>query len=87
MNSHLFPCFSVIEVCPFLGQVVAVRVGQDWFRAQIVRKLDSLLDSLMDSNNFLVKLVDTGKVEIVSQEAMKVLQKEFLSLPRQVKKH
>ena len=83
MNSHLFPCFLVIEVCPFLGQVVAVRVGQDWFRAQIVRKLDSL----MDSNNFLVKLVDTGKVEIVSQEAMKVLQKEFLSLPRQVKKH
>ena len=46
-------------------------------------RLDSLLDS-KDSKNFLVKLVDTGKVEIVDQGSMKVLQKDFLSLPRQV---
>ena len=67
--------------------MVAAHVGEDWFRAQIVRRLDSVLDSVVESEDFLVKLVDTGKVEIVSQEAMKVLQKEFLSLPRQVKKH
>ena len=48
-----------------------------------MRSLDSLLDS-KDSKNFLVKLVDTGKVEIVDQGSMKVLQKDFLSLPRQV---
>ena len=54
-----------------------------WFRAQIVRRLDSLLDS-KENQNFLVKLVDTGKLEIVVQGSMKVLQKEFLSLPRQV---
>ena len=48
-----------------------------------MRRLDSLLDS-KDSKNFLVKLVDTGKVEIVGQGSMKVLQKDFLSLPRQV---
>ena len=37
-----------------------------------------------DNQNFLVKLVDTGEVEIIAQGSMKVLQKEFLSLPRQV---
>ena len=68
---------------PFSGHVIAARVGEGWFRAEIVRRLDSLLDS-KDSKNFLVKLVDTGKVEIVDQGSMKVLQKDFLSLPRQV---
>ena len=64
--------------------MVAAHVGEDWFRAQIVRRLDSVLDSVVESEDFLVKLVDTGKVEIVPQGSMKVLQKEFLSLPRQV---
>ena len=68
---------------PFPGSVVAVPVGEDWFRAQILRRLDSLLDS-KENQNFLVKLVDTGKVEVVAQRSMKVLQKEFHSLPRQV---
>ena len=74
----LFPSYQ--GFFPLPGQVVAANVGGDWARAQIVKKLDPLLDS----NNFMVKLVDTGKVEIVSQGSMKVLQKEFFSLPKQV---
>ena len=58
-------------------------MGEVWSRAEVVRRLDSLLDT-KDNQNFLVKLVDTGKLEIVAERSMKVLQKEFRSLPRQV---
>ena len=68
---------------PFSGQVIAACVGEAWSRAEVLRRLDSLLDA-KDNQTFLVKLVDTGKVEIVAEGSMKVLQKEFLSLPRQV---
>ena len=45
-----------------------------------------MIDSKV-KKEFLVRLVDTGKVEIVSEDGMKVMEKQFLSLPRQVTPH
>ena len=63
--------------------MVAVRIGVDWFRARIIMKMKSIPDSKPE--DFLVKLVDTGHVECVPLSSIKVIEKDFLSLPRQVR--
>ena len=44
--------------------------------------MKSLADSKVE--DFLVKLVDSGHVECVPLTSIKVIEKQFLSLPRQV---
>ena len=59
---------------------VATAVGDDWFRARVLLKMDTV----SRPKNVLVKLVDTGRVEVVSESSIKVLETEFFSLPVQV---
>ena len=59
---------------------VATAVGDDWFRARVLLKMDTV----SRPKNVLVKLVDTGRVEVVSECSIKVLETEFFSLPVQV---
>ena len=63
--------------------VAAVKVGNDWLRAKIVMQIKSYTD-LEPRREFLVKLVDTGKVEIVPGSSIEVLQPKFLCPARQV---
>ena len=59
---------------------MATVVGDDWFRARVLLKMDTV----SRPKNVLVKLVDTGRVEVVSENSIKVLETEFFSLPVQV---
>ena len=59
---------------------MATAVGDDWFRARVLLKMDTV----SRPKNVLVKLVDTGRVEVVSECSIKVLETEFFSLPVQV---
>ena len=59
---------------------MATAVGDDWFRARVLLKMDIV----SRPKNVLVKLVDTGRVEVVSESSIKVLETEFFSLPVQV---
>ena len=70
----------IIMTRPFLGMLVAVKINEDWFRAEVLFKLGKT----MVGNDFLVKLVDTGKVEVVNIHCMKILEKCFPALPVQV---
>ena len=63
-----------------LGLTVATAVGDDWFRARVLLRMETV----SRPKNVLVKLVDTGRVEVVSECSIKVLETEFFSLPVQV---
>ena len=63
-----------------LGLTVATAVGDDWFRARVLLRMETV----SRPKNVLVKLVDTGRVEVVSENSIKVLETEFFSLPVQV---
>ena len=63
-----------------LGLTVATAVGDDWFRARVLLRMETV----SRPKNVLVKLVDTGRVEVVSESSIKVLETEFFSLPVQV---
>jgi len=68
---------SVESVKP--GLTVATAVGDDWFRARVLLRMETV----SRPKNVLVKLVDTGRVEVVSESSIKVLETEFFSLPVQ----
>ena len=59
---------------------MATAVGDDWFRARVLLRMETV----SRPKNVLVKLVDTGRVEVVSENSIKVLETEFFSLPVQV---
>ena len=63
---------------------LAASVGAEWFRVRILKRVKALTGSKA-SKDFLVRLVDTGKVELVSLSSMKILEKQFFSLPSQVR--
>jgi len=64
------------------GLTLAASVGAEWFRVRILKRMKALTGSKA-SKDFLVRLVDTGKVELVSLSSMKILEKQFFSLPSQ----
>ena len=64
--------------------LVAVKRDADWHRAQIIFKLGNVSNSII-GNDFLVKLVDIGKVEVVNTYCMRILESCFPVLPAQVK--
>ena len=66
------------------GLTLAASVGAEWFRVRILKRMKALTGSKA-SKDFLVRLVDTGKVELVSLSSMKILEKQFFSLPSQVR--
>jgi len=67
------------------GLAVATAVGEEWYRARVIMKIRT--DSRpSDGSQVLVKLVDTGKVEVVSESSIRALEAEFLSLPTQALK-
>ena len=66
-----------------VGMLVAVKVDEEWHRAQVIFKLGTVSDTKV-GNDFLVKLVDIGKVEVVNTGNMKILEKCFPALPVQV---
>ena len=73
----------IIITKPFLGMLVAVKINEDWFRAEVLFKLGNMSNTRV-GNDFLVKLVDSGKVEVVNIHCMKILEKCFPALPVQV---
>ena len=63
--------------------LVAVKVDEEWCRAQVIFKLGTVADTEAGSD-FLVKLVDLGRVEVVNLRHIRVLEKCFPALPAQV---
>jgi len=70
---------------PELGMIVAVGVGKDWFRAKIIFKMGTV-SPIRAGKDFLVRLVDTGKLEIVNVGCIRSLEKSFALLPVQAVK-
>ena len=63
--------------------IVAVGIGKDWFRAKIIFKMGTV-SPIRAGKDFLVRLVDTGKLEIVNVGCIRSLEKSFALLPVQV---
>ena len=65
--------------------LVAVKINQEWLRAEILFKLGNMSDTMAGLGlDFLVKLVDIGKVDVVNIRCMRILEKCFPTLPVQV---
>ena len=65
--------------------LVAVKINQEWLRAEILFKLGNMSDTRAGLGlDFLVKLVDIGKVDVVNIRCMRILEKCFPTLPVQV---
>ena len=82
----LVGCYKVsiiVITTPFLGMLVAVKINKEWFRAEVLFKLGNMSNTMVGTD-FLVKLVDIGKVEVVNIFCMRILEKCFPTLPVQV---
>merc|ERR1712183_449117 len=66
---------------PEPGMLVAVKINKEWFRAEVLFKLGNM--STLVGTDYLVKLVDLGKVEVVNIRSMRILEKCFPTLPVQ----
>ena len=64
--------------------LVAVKLNADWLRAQVIFKLGHVSNTMV-GKDFLVKLVDIGKVEVVNICCMRILENWIPVLPAQVK--
>ena len=74
---------SIVITRPVLGMLVAVKINKEWFRAEVLFKLGNMSNTMVGTD-FLVKLVDIGKVEVVNIRSMRILEKCFPTLPVQV---
>ena len=62
------------DLCP--GNVLAVMVSSTWYRAMLIRS--------MSSSVYCLRLVDIGRMVMVTEDKMMPLQKQFRQLPCQV---